>query len=150
MSKRFTGLECCVHTLICMSDSSVRFHTPCQTDIHPSEKSQVSTCVEKRSRASDTLCRAGGPFPFPESPFTMTLPPPPPSESDEGDCWPEVSFSISLTQDGLRSTWKSAEILQLFETSKRARLIKNGSTWGSAETVYGFLIFTYIHKPGFI
>lgn len=105
-----------------------------------SKHSQVSTCVGKRSRASDTLWRAGRPFPFPESPFTMTPPPPsppppppPPSESDEGESWPEASVSISLTQDGLRSTWKSAEILQLLETSKRARLMKNGSTWGSAE-----------------
>lgn len=136
----------------------LRLHTLCQTDKHPSEKSQVSTCVGKRSRASATLWRAGRPFPFPESPFIMTPPPPPPSltppsppsESDEGECWPEVSFSISLTQGGLRSTWKSAEILQLLETSKRARLIKNGSTWSSAEMVYGFLILTYIHKPGFI
>lgn len=100
---------------------------------------QVSTCVGKRSRASDTLWRTGRPFPLPESPFTITPPPPPlsfaappplPSESDDGDSWPEASVSISLTQGGLRSTWKSAEILQLLETSKRARLMKNGSTWG--------------------
>lgn len=93
----------------------------------------VSTCVGKRIRASDTLCRTGRPFPLPASPFTVTPPPPsptPPSESDEGESWPAASVSISLTQGGLRSTWKSAEILQLLDTSKRARLMKNGSTWG--------------------
>lgn len=95
-----------------------------------SRKFNASTCVGKRSRASDTLCRAGRPFALPESPFTTTPPPPspPPSGSDEGESWPEVSHSISLTQGGFRSTWKSAEILQLLETSKRARLMKNGST----------------------
>ncbi|TNN46330.1 hypothetical protein EYF80_043479 [Liparis tanakae] len=69
------------------------------------------------------------PPPPPPSP-TPPPPPPPPSESDEGESGPEASLSISLTQGGLRSTWKSAEILQLLETSKRARLMKNGSTWG--------------------
>ncbi len=118
----------------------------------PSENSQVRTCVGNRSRASDTLCRAGRPFPFPKSPFTMpppplTPPPPPLSESDEGESWPEASVSISLTQGGLRSTWKSAEILQLLETSKRARLMKNGSTWSSAENLRTF--HTWIHQTGF-
>lgn len=97
----------------------------------------VPTCVGKRSRASDTLCRRGRPLPFPQSPFTRTLPPPsPPSESDEGETCPEASVSsISRTHGGFRSTWKSAEILQLLETSKRARLMKNGSTYDSVQSL---------------
>lgn len=98
-----------------------------------SQRNRVSTCVGKRSSASETLCRAGRPFPLAESPFTTTPRPPPPSESDEGETCTEVSVSISLTQAGFRSTWKSAEILQLLETSKRARLMKNGSTCKSSE-----------------
>lgn len=95
---------------------------------------RTSTCVGNRSRASDTLWRAGRPFAFPASPFTRTPPPPPPpSASDKGESWPEASDSISLTQGGFRSTWKSAEILQFLETSKRARLMKKGSTWGWAK-----------------
>lgn len=99
----------------------------------------MSTCVGKWRRDSETLWRAGKPFPFPESPLTSPPPPPsrnlptppPPSDSDDGESWPGASVSISLTHSGLRSTWKSAEILQLFETSKSARLMKNGSTWSS-------------------
>lgn len=97
----------------------------------------MSTCVGKWRRDSETLWRAGKPFSFPESPFispppppSLNLPtPPPPSESEDGESRPGASVSISLTHSGLRSTWKSAEILQLFETSKSARLMKNGSTW---------------------
>lgn len=99
----------------------------------------MSTCVGKWRRDSETLWRAGKPFPFPESPLTSPPPPPslnlptppPPSESEDGESWPGASVSISLTHSGLRSTWKSAEILQLFATSKSARLMKNGSTWSS-------------------
>lgn len=108
-----------------------------------SKKKAISTCVGKWRSDSGTLWRAGKPFPFPESPFTSTPPapapslnpppPPPPSESDEGESWPGASVSISLTHGGLRSTWKSAEILQLLETSNSARLMKNGSTWSSGE-----------------
>lgn len=134
MTVLFSEVELFTHWSVWVIQQWLRLHTVSQADKHLSENNQVSTCVGKRSRASDTLWRAGRPFPFPKSPFTMTPPPPPPpSESDEGESWPEVSVSISLTHGGLRSMWKSAEILQLLETSKRARLMKNGSTWGSAE-----------------
>jgi hypothetical protein len=43
--------------------------------------------------------------------------------------WLEGPHSISRTDGGFKSTWKSAEILQLFFTSNKARLIKKGSTW---------------------
>lgn len=161
--------HCVIHTLICMTDTTmIQVSHPLLSDHYQwvrwghflnqtSNHSQVFTCVGKRSRASDTLWRNGRPFPFPMSPFTMTPPPPPPSltppppppsESDEGESWPEASFSISLTQGGLRSMWKSAEILQLLETSKRARLMKKGSTWGSAHRRLGAL-HTWTHQTGF-
>lgn len=134
---------CFPHSKICMTqcDSAFTPRSDCVTQLQSLSLSDtclhaiiVPTWVGKRSRASDTLWSSGRPFPFPESPFTRTPPcppsftPPPPSESDEGDAWAEVSVSISLTDGGLSSTWKSAEILQLLETSKRARLMKNGST----------------------
>lgn len=135
ISQRLEG--CDNHSLICMTDSTI---------MQVLQSDDLSTCVEKCKRASDTLWRTGRPFPFPESPFTIILTPPsplpPPSESDDGEWRTEVSVSISLTHGGLRSTWKSAEILQLLETSKSARLMKNGSTWSQKrESVYN--LFTY-------
>lgn len=87
------------------------------------------TWVGKRKRDSATLWRTGRPCPFT---LTVSFPSPPPGSVGTPG---EPSWSISLTQGWLRSTWKSAEILQPLDRSNNARVMKNGSTWGETENL---------------